>query len=110
MYRVLELFKDGEMIQLASARLRTIGQRRILERSLTNSATSLELPLSDSLCTLDSSLPLLFDLSFDFSLSVGRFSLGADVFEDVFLMSVSMAVGAGLEKRRKRERENRWFV
>lgn len=47
----------------------------------TNSATSLELPLSDSLCVLDSSL------------SLGRLSLVDDVFEEGFFFSGSMAEG-----------------
>lgn len=64
---------------------------------LTNSATSLELPLSDSLCTLDSSLSLFFGFSFDLSLSLGRFSLVADVFGAVLFKSVSMAVGVVAE-------------
>lgn len=71
-----------------------MGEKRLHGKELTNSATSLELPLSDSLCTLDSSLSLFLDLSFDFSLSLGRFSLDAEIFEDGFFTSVSMAVGA----------------
>lgn len=60
------------------AQLRQVKSRR--ERGQrTNSATSLELPLSDSLCVLDSSL------------SFGRLSLLDDVFEVVFFFSGSMA-------------------
>lgn len=66
-------------------------------RRLTNSATSRELPLSDSLCTLDSSLSLLLGFSFDLSLSLGRFSLDADIFGAVLFISASMAVGAAGE-------------